>query len=67
MSKEQYTEIDVELNRVTENAIQVTNDDGEQAWIPRSLLHSQSDRDVEGTNVTSLKIMTWKLEQLGWA
>jgi hypothetical protein len=66
--KEEYETISCQLLAKTASAIKIDHG-GDVVWIPRSLLHGASDREVDNTQPNEyfeVKIMSWKVKQIGW-
>jgi len=65
---EELTEIEVTVKRQGDRAVLVTNDTGDEAWIPHSLIDDSSEvheRTPVGADAV-LVIPEWKATELGW-
>ena len=63
----EMTEVDVEILKVGENALLVTDGDKE-AWIPFSLIspHSEINEESSEEDVGEILIPVWKAEEVGF-
>ena len=67
MTKIEYSQTHVMIKRVTDKAVLVHQEDyDEDSWIPRTLLSTRSDENLDVGKVQTLSIQTFKLREIGW-
>ena len=67
MSRIEYSQIDVTVEKISDKAVLVYQEDyNEYSWIPRTLLSTNSDENLERGKLQTLSIQTFKLRDIGW-
>lgn len=62
---EEYVTIEAYVVTITDKSALVRYDD-QEAWIPRSVMHYDTDAQLGPRKDMDLRIMEWKLMRLGW-